>query len=173
LYLIDECDVEPQGWRPYELLLTPLNARVDRGTQVTFVMAGSSGTNAAEMMQRMSTRVKSGDLLDRIPIENRYEIAPFSLGDRLLVVLSQFWLAAHKRGRIVREVEKFALYYVACNQHLENARQLQEFAARVIDRMPDGEDRAQYDYLFNAGNQRGLSSGGKQNGSTTASGENL
>ena len=47
--------------------------------------------------------------------------------------------------------EKIGLFYVASNPDLANARQLREFAARAIERVPAGEDRVKYDHLFDDG----------------------
>jgi hypothetical protein len=74
-----------------------------------------------------------------------------NLGDRVLVVLSQFRQAGRELGREVREVEKLSLYYVALNSRLANARQLHELAVRTIERLPAAEDRIKYDHLFGAG----------------------
>jgi hypothetical protein len=48
-------------------------------------------------------------------------------------------------------VEKLALYYVAVNPRLSNARQLREFAVRAVERAGPDEDRIKYDHLFGAG----------------------
>lgn len=54
-------------------------------------------------------------------------------------------------NREIRSVEKLGLYYVALNSRLSNARQLREFAARAIERVPPNDDRVKYDHLFSAG----------------------
>jgi hypothetical protein len=74
-----------------------------------------------------------------------------NLGDRVLVVLSQFRQAGREVGREVKAVEKLGLYYVALNSRLANARQLHELAVRTIERLPTSEDRVKYDHLFGAG----------------------
>jgi TolB-like protein/Tfp pilus assembly protein PilF len=72
-------------------------------------------------------------------------------GDRLLVVLTQLLRAAAERGKVVREVEKMAAYYVINNAHLSSARQLRDFAVECARRIPQGEDRIKYDDLFRSG----------------------
>jgi hypothetical protein len=67
------------------------------------------------------------------------------------VVLSQFRLAGKEADREIRGVEKLALYYVALNSRLANARQLRELAVRAVERVPTSEDRVKYDHLFGAG----------------------
>ena len=151
LCLIDEVDAKPDEAWPYEVLLPYLDASADRGAQFVFVLAGSSGFSLVEMKKRIASRPKGTDLLTRVPAGNEYEIPPMNLGDRVLVVLSQFRKAGREVNREVKEVEKLSLYYVALNSRLANARQLRELAVRAIERLPTGEDRIKYDHLFGAG----------------------
>ena len=151
LCLIDEVDTKLQEVWPYEMLLSYLDASADRGAQFVFVLAGSSGSSLVEMKGRIAPRPKGADLLTRIPAGNEYEIPPMNLGDRVLVVLSQFRKVGREAGREIKEVEKLSLYYVALNSRLTNARQLRELAVRAIERLPTGEDRIKYDHLFGAG----------------------
>jgi len=151
LYLIDEVDAKLDEAWPYEVLLPYLDARADRGAQFVFILAGSSGSSLLEMKERIASRPKGADLLTRIPGGNEYEIPPMNLGDRVLVVLSQFRKVGQEVGREIKEVEKLGLYYVALNSRLANARQLRELAVRAIERLPTGEDRIKYDHLFGAG----------------------
>jgi hypothetical protein len=151
LCLIDECDAKLQEPWPYEILLPYLDASAERGRPLVFVLAGSGGANLAEMKQRMAVRPKGPDLLSRIPSGNEYEITPLSVGDRILVVLSQFREVGKEFNREINSVEKLGLYYVALTPHLTNARQLREFAVRAIERVPANDDRVKYDHLFSAG----------------------
>jgi pimeloyl-ACP methyl ester carboxylesterase len=151
LCLIDEVDAKPHEAWPYEVLLPYLDANTDRGAQFVFVLAGSSDSSLTGMKERIASRPKGADLLTRIPAGNEYEIPPMNLGDRVLVVLSQFRQAGREVGREVKEVEKLSLYYVALNSRLSNARQLRELAVRAIERLPASEDRVKYDHLFGAG----------------------
>jgi hypothetical protein len=151
LCLIDEVDAKPEEAWPYEVLLPYLDASAAKGAQFVFVLAGSSGSSLVEMKKQIASRFKGADLLSRIPAGNEYEIPPMNLGDRVLVVLSQFREAGRELGKEVKEVEKLSLYYVALNSRLANARQLHELAVRAIERLPIGEDRIKYDHLFGAG----------------------
>lgn len=151
LCLIDEVDAKSQEAWPYEALLPYLDASVDSGKQFVFVLAGSGGANLAEIKDRISRRPKGADLLSRIPASNEYEIPHLSLGDRILVVLSQFKNAGKESGRDIMEVERLGLYYIALNSRLTNARQLRELAVRAIERVPNRENRVKYDHLFGAG----------------------
>ena len=149
--LIDEVDAKPKEVWPYEVLLPYLDANVDRGAHFAFLLAGSCGSNLIEIKNRVASRPKGADLLSRIPAGNEYEVPPMGLGDRLLVVLSQFRQAGQEMSREVQAVEKLGLYYIALNSRLANARQLRELAVRAIERLPTGEDRVKYDHLFGAG----------------------
>ena len=151
LCLIDEVDAKPQETWPYEVLLPYLDASADKGAQFVFVLAGSSGSSLVEMKKHIASRPKGVDLLTRIPAGNEYEIPPMNLGDRVIVVLSQFRRAGQEVSREVQAVEKLGLYYVTLNSRLANARQLRELAVRTIERLPTGEDRVKYDHLFGAG----------------------
>ena len=151
LCLIDEVDAQAREAWPYEVLLPYLDANADRDAQFVFVLAGSSGSGLAEMKGQIASRPKGADLLTRIPAGNEFEIPPMNLGDRVVVVLSQFKQAGRDVGRQIKEVEKLSLYYVALNSRLANARQLHELAVRAIERLPTGEDRIKYDHLFGAG----------------------
>jgi len=151
LCLIDEVDAKPHEAWPYEVLLPYLDASTDRGAQFVFVLAGSSGSSLTEIKECITSRPKGADLLTRIPAGNEFEIPLMNLGDRVLVVLSQFRQAGQEVGRQVQAVEKLGLYYVALNSRLANARQLCELAVRTIERLPTSEDRVKYDHLFGAG----------------------
>jgi pimeloyl-ACP methyl ester carboxylesterase len=151
LCLIDEADAKPKETWPYEVLLPYLDASADRGAELVFVLAGSSGSSLVDMKKQIASRPKGADLLTRIPAGNEHEIPPMNLGDRVVVVLSQFRRVAREAGREVKEVEKLGLYYVVLNSRLANARQLRELAVRTIERLPTGEDRVKYDHLFGAG----------------------
>nr|CAI78640.1 predicted hydrolases or acyltransferases [uncultured delta proteobacterium] len=151
LCLIDECDAKPQEPWPYEVLLPYLDASVERGKPLVFILAGSGGVNLGELKKRIAARPKGPDLLSRIPAGNEYEIMPLNIGDRILVVMSQFREAGKELNREIRSVEKLGLYYVALNPLLTNARQLREFSVRAIERVPPNDDRIKYDHLFSAG----------------------
>ncbi len=151
LCLVDEIDAKPNEAWPYAALLPCLDAAVAKGRPCVFVLAGSSGSSVAEMKERMATRPKGADLLSRIPVWNEYEIPQMSLGDRALVVLTQFRQAGREMGREIPSVEKLGLYYIILNSRLASARQLRELAVRTVERMSSSDDRVKYDHLFGAG----------------------
>jgi len=151
LCFIDELDAKPEETWPYEVLLPRLDAALERGAPLVFVMAGSSGSSIEEMKQRIGVRPKGTDLLSRVPGTNEHQIPAMGAGDRLLVALTHFREAGKESGKMVRAVEKLGLYYIAVTPGLANARQLREFAVRAVERIPAGEDRIKYDNLFSPG----------------------
>jgi TolB-like protein/Flp pilus assembly protein TadD len=152
LCFIDEVDSKPTEPWPYEALLPSLEPPAGRKTRRTcFIMAGSSGNSLAGMKENIAGRPKGTDLLSRIPPGNEFVIEPLELGDRLLVLSTQFQNVAIDTGRNIDEVEKMVFYYVASSPRLKSARQIRQLAVRCIERMPLGEERIKYDYLFDAG----------------------
>ena len=139
LCLIDEVDAKPDAPWPYELLLPFLDANVERDAHIVFAMAGSSGSSIDEMKQGIAGRPKGKDLLSRTPAANEFVIPPIDLGDQMIVATAQLQRVGAEWSRSVASVEKMALYYIALTPHLANARQLTEFAARAVERMPPGE----------------------------------
>jgi pimeloyl-ACP methyl ester carboxylesterase len=152
LCFIDEVDSKPSEPWPYESLLPSLEPPAgEKSIRTCFVLAGSSGNSLVGMKENIGKRPKGTDLLSRIPTGNEFVIEGLGLGDRLLVVSTQFLNAAKDAGRNIDEVEKMVLYYVASSPSLKSARQIRQLAVRCIERMPAGEDRIKFDYLFEAG----------------------
>lgn len=151
LILIDEVDAKPDASWPYEALLPFLDANVSRDGQLVVVMAGSSGASIEDLKRAINGRPKGADLLSRTPSENELVVSSLDVGDQFLVALSQAQQAANRLGTSVHAAEKAALYYLAVTPYLKNARQLTEFMARAVGRMPAGEDRLKYDHLFSPG----------------------
>lgn len=106
------------------------------------------------MLQGMLSRSKGKDLLDRVPVGNRFEIPGLTLEDRAVVIASQVVSAAQGRGQCVREIERLALYYALKNAELRTPRQLRDLAVAAVERMSGGDDRLKYDDLFARGDNR-------------------
>ena len=151
LVLIDEVDARPDAVWPYETLLPFLDTNVESGGHVVFVLAGSSGEQLDDLVRAIEARPKGKDLMSRTPASNRVAVEPLGVGDQISVAVSEFIREGTSRGRSIRMVEKAALYYLASTPYLVNARQLAEFAARAVRRVPEGEERLKYDHLFGAG----------------------
>jgi TolB-like protein/Flp pilus assembly protein TadD len=149
--LVDEVDAHPSEAWPYESLLPALEPSSLPEHRRVYCLAGSGGANLEEFVQRIANRPKGPDLLSRIPSSHRYTVPSLQAGDKLLVASSQMLLAAASEGRTVREIEKFALFYLASKKDLSSARQLRAIAVESARRIPPGEDRLRYDHLFTAG----------------------
>jgi hypothetical protein len=150
LVLVDEADARPEAAWPYELLLPYLDRALERNQPCVFVFAGSSGSTLEEMEERIATRPKGSDLISRVPVENRHVVPQLGVGDRILISAVQLRRAAKEAGQEVSEIEKFALYYIALSEWLDNARQLREFAVRALHRA-EGDGRIKFDHLFDPG----------------------
>ncbi|HET7483090.1 MAG TPA: AAA family ATPase [Actinomycetota bacterium] len=148
LILVDEIDAHSSEPWPYEVLMPHLDANLSGTAHVVIVLAGSSGFSLEGMKQRINTRPKGPDVLSRVPSPNQFTIAPLGFGDRVLVALSHLHSAGSEIGHDIQEVEKLGLYYIAVSDRLASARQLQEFAAAAVERIPRGDDRVKYDHLF-------------------------
>lgn len=151
LCLVDEVDAHAGTTWPYEVLMPHLDVTVEGRAHVVFVLAGSSGFSLEGMKQGIASRPKGNDVLSRLPNDNQFMIPPMSFGDRVLIVIAQMQMAGAELGYDIRAIEKLGLYYAAVNAKLANARQLQEFAARAVARVPPGDDRVKYDQLFSPG----------------------
>jgi TolB-like protein/Flp pilus assembly protein TadD len=151
LCFIDEVDSKPSESWPYEALLPSLEPSDRNAIRACFIVAGSGGNSLSEMKERIAKRPKGADLLSRVPTRNESSIPRLTLGDRLLVASTQFLRASSEKGRQTDEVEKLVLYYIALNPNLNSARQIRDLAIRCIERMPSGEERVKFDYLFDAG----------------------
>jgi hypothetical protein len=148
LCLVDEVDAHSSEVWPYEALMPYLDANLNGRAHVVFVLAGSSGFSLDGMKQRMNARAKGTDVLSRVPDANQFIIAPLGFGDRVLVALSQLHGSGVEIGHDIQAVEKLGLYYIAVSDRLASARQLQEFAAAAVERIPRGDGRVKYDHLF-------------------------
>ncbi len=151
LCLVDEVDSRAAESWPYEVLFPSLDPPPDQPARKTFVLAGSSASSLAEMKQRMLARPKGADLLSRVPSAHEFSIPPLAVEDKLAVVLSQLAQAAEEHHRAVHEVERLALFYVVSNPQIASPRQLRELAVGCVERLSSGEDRVQYDHLFDPG----------------------
>ncbi len=153
LCFVDEVDSRATESWPYEILIPYMEPGRKSNKRMCFVLAGSSGENIDEMKKTMASRPKGTDLLSRIFRYNEVVIPPLNAGDRILVATTQMINMSLQRGLRVSEVEKLALYYLSVNPSFSSPRQLSGIASMCAQRMPSGEDRIKYDYLFSPGDQ--------------------
>ena len=136
---------------PYEILLPYLDASVERGKPLVFVLAGSEGANLGEIKKLIAARPKGSDLLSRIPAGNEYEIMPLNIGDRILVVLSQFREIGKEFNREIRAVEKLVFIMLLSILAWRMPVNCANLLFRAIEHVPPNDDRIKYDHLFSAG----------------------
>lgn len=153
LFFIDEIDAKPAEPWPYEALLPFMESPATLTRGVCYVLAGSGGLSMDGLKDKISARPKGKDLLSRIMKGNEFSVPPLGVGDKLLVAAIQMVDSAKTRGHKIREIEKLALYYVTVNPTLSSARQLRGLASSCAGRIPQGEDRIKYDYLFEPGDR--------------------
>ncbi len=93
-------------------------------------------------------------MLDRVPMDRRFEIAAPVLEDKAVILFSQILGAAAARGQQIDEVEKLAVYYALTDESLQTPRQLRDLAVAAVQRLPHDERRLTYDDLFYRGDAR-------------------
>ena len=154
LCLIDEIDSKlEQSW-PYEALLPIVETKGGNKFGRVFILAGSTGQRIEDMEKIILSRPKGRDPMSRIPSNNKYSLPAMSPEDRMIVAALQIRRIGLETGRDVRYVEKLALYYMALNPKLDSARQVREFVARCLERIPLKDERVKYDHLFEPGDAR-------------------
>ncbi|MDV3278365.1 MAG: tetratricopeptide repeat protein [Nitrososphaerales archaeon] len=151
LCFIDEIDSKPLEPWPYEALLPCIEPSKEGKRRICFVLAGSGGSSLDEMKAKIAGRPKGKDLLSRILRGCEFVIPPLGVGDKLLVAATQIVESARERGIVVEEIDKLALYFIAVNPAFSSARQLRGLAVSCVERVPRGEDRVKFDYLFAPG----------------------
>jgi predicted AAA+ superfamily ATPase len=161
LCMVDEVDARRDDLWPYEILFSHLDANLSAERTRVFVLIGSSRAGKNGMIQEMLLRSKGTDLLDRIPVDRRFEIPPMCLEDRGVVFTSSVREAARQRGQSVTQIERFALYYVLSAAELTSPRQLRDLAYSAVGRLSSADDRLHYDSLFPTGDRRNQQFWGK------------
>ncbi|MCI4366356.1 MAG: AAA family ATPase [Thermoplasmata archaeon] len=153
IFFVDEVDARPDQVWPYETLIPYLDPPDPRPFATCFCLAGSGGPSLSEFKERMAARPKGRDLLSRIPSGHEFAVSRLGVGDKVLVSAIQLLQASAEEGRPIREIEKLALFYIAVSPEFSSARRLRNLAAQCAQRIPAGEDRVRYDFLFPAGDR--------------------
>lgn len=152
LCLVDEVDNRHQEDWPFAILYDFLGLNEKKGATASndvFVLLGSTPPNIDALKKVIGGAWKGPDVISRISGE--FEIPELSLGDRLLIVLSNLRRNAREQNRHLQAIEKSSLLYILCKSELSNARKLGDFIRRAIDRMSPGEDILCYGHLFDTG----------------------
>jgi len=154
LCLLDEFDArESEPW-PYEDVFPFLdwNTRPDR--HALFVVVGSCPNGLHSLERLIESRRKGKDLLDRVPIETRFEIPATTIEDKITIIASKLAEASGSRGQVIEHIEKLAVYYAIAIPELQTPRQLRDLVLAAVTRTHADETRLRYDHLFQRGDQR-------------------
>ena len=150
LCLLDEVDKRKE----YDECISTLDLSGNYGRAVVFVLVGSGFSGMQGMLDAIAGRSSGKDLIDRLPKLDRFEIPRLSIEDRVTVIISKAADLAGEQGRKIREVERFALYYMLTNQDLSSPRQLRDLVKDSIERVDESDDRLQFCDLFMKGDRR-------------------
>jgi hypothetical protein len=154
LCLLDEFDArESEKW-PYEEAFSLLDWNTTPDAQAVFVAIGSSPDGLHALERRILGRSKGRDLLDRVPIEKRFEIPATSIEDKVIILTSKLLEAAQERNQKLDHIDKFAVYYALTIPELQTPRQLRDLIVAAVARTSIGDSRLHYDHLFQRGDQR-------------------
>lgn len=156
LCLLDEIDARADEDWPYDVCLADLELRQSRkdGRAIVFVLVGSHRAGLAGMLEAIRKRYKGPDLVDRVPIGNRFELPTLTLEDRAVAFVCELASAGREQGHHVRQVERLALYYALTNPAMSTLRQLRELAVAATKRMTDSDGRFKYYDLFERGDSQ-------------------
>ncbi|MGB9693723.1 MAG: radical SAM protein [Fervidobacterium sp.] len=148
LCFIDEIQAKPQE-NYYEIIKSFLDHISERNLPFTVVLAGSFGTNIDDFQRYIESQHFGRDILSRIPVTNRFAIPEMDIGDRIIIAISGIRRASQSMKREIIAVEKLALHWIALNPMLRNdARQIINFVAQAVGRVPPEDKILKYDHLF-------------------------
>lgn len=128
LCLLDEIDARADEDWPYDVCQADLELRQSRKDRraIVFVLVGSHRAGLAGMLEAMRKRYKGPDLVDRVPIGNRFELPALTLEDRAVAFVCELASSGREQGHQVRQIERLALYYALTNPAMSTLRQLRE-----------------------------------------------
>ena len=153
LCFVDEVDSREGDKWPYEALIPYLEPGRPTNKRICYVLAGSGGRSIEGLKEIMRSRPKGTDLLSRILRSNEITIPALDTGDKVLIAATHILESASRRGIHIREIEKIALYYLAVKPEISSSRELKGVSVACAQRIPVGEDRVKYDYLFTPGDE--------------------
>jgi len=150
--LIDEVDSDSQTNWIYEFLLPHLLPPSKRKFKICFILAGSGLGSMEKMKEKIKSKNKGTDCLDRIPDDNQYTIPTPNVADRFLTISSQLLnKSKEKKNMEINKIDKLALFYILVSPQYSSPRQIEQLVTSAVLRVPYGEDRMSYDALFEYG----------------------
>lgn len=154
LCLLDEIDARENEKWPYDEAFPYLDWNTQADRQAVYVIIGSCPNGLHALQRLILDRHKGQDLLDRVPLEHRFEIPPTTIEDRVTIIASKVIEAAQDRGQTIDHIEKLAVYYALAIPELQTPRQLRELITAAVLRTATTETRLRYDHLFQRGDPR-------------------
>ena len=171
LFIIDECDKRTDPWVCRVLFdhlsfestenASKATGAGDRSRKRTdasqkksapsgnkvFVLIGSTGDSVESFWTGMRKLPGGRDLETRIP-PPPIVVPGTTIGDRLLVVLSQIRRYAREKSRRIDLVEKLALAYVLLCDKGSTPRGIEEMVMRAVGRLGNGDGELRYSHFF-------------------------
>lgn len=154
LCMIDEVDGRKGEDWPYDAIYKKLDLNeVPERQPVVFVLIGSSGGTVGKLEETIRSRYKGKDLMDRVLKSDQHwaEIPAMGVGDTVCVYASKILEAAEQENKSIRDVEKFAAYYVVLTGR--TPRQIKLLADQAVRRVPRGHTQVLYDNHFEDGDK--------------------
>jgi hypothetical protein len=162
LMLVDEIDAVNANW-PFNALLKPLTYSEKKGWPLVIFCAGSAKEESGEFVdciRKMGARhgkKSSIDFLKRIPSDNRFNIPPLTVEDKILIGLSSINRHSKRLGVKIRKVEDAAMAYIGLGeQYDDNARNIDDAISAAMERVDRDLGAVKYDDLFELPRDRGL-----------------
>lgn len=154
LVLVDEVDAQgPAGWL-YEELFPCLDLNTQPELSIVFALVGSTSSGVSGLARQIQSCWKGKDLIDRVPVDHKFEIPPMTLEDRGLIFAKQIVKARQDQRHPLSEIERLALYYVLCEDSLGSPRQLRDLAVSAASRMGSEAEVLRYDDLFHRSDRK-------------------
>ncbi|HEY6349680.1 MAG TPA: HAD family hydrolase [Candidatus Angelobacter sp.] len=154
LCMIDEVDGRKGEDWPYDAIYKKLDLNeVLERPPVVFVLIGSSGGTVSKLGEIIRSRYKGKDLMDRVLKSDQHwaEIPPIGVGDTVCVYASKVLEAAEQESKPIKDVQKFAAYYVVLTGR--TTRQIKLLADQAVRRVPKGHTQVLYDNHFEDGDK--------------------
>lgn len=156
LCLIDEADTPfSESW-PDELIFEFLDWNTKKkdllgeaSGNIVFVLVGSTLPDLDAMIEKIKTRSEKGDdIINRIPIPNRIEVPGFTIGDKLILILTKLKALGAEMDKQIISVDKLALLYLLIDSRFNNGHQIVDTVRRALERAPAKAEKLSYGDLF-------------------------
>lgn len=155
LAVVDEVDAKIAASWPFEAIYKSVNEVSPGKPPLVFLLMGSGG---GDDPKALATRIKTGergkDLIDRITEDELHwlSIPLMSPSDDICVFCGKVLEAATNMKKEVQSIDKMACFFAISN-YGGRPRQLQDLAAKSVNRIDATKSNLTYDHLFEDGSQ--------------------